>query len=130
MPASKKTRALLGYLAVVGRPVTRANLCDMFWEGPDDPRANLSLEPAQDKKITDDDKWERLTADRSRVFLSPQTVDLDFRRVSQVRPIDVKGLDTPALESLVEANAGRFLADLPLPRCRSSKRGGSTIPLS
>ena len=30
LPASKKTRALLAYLAVVGRPVTRANLCDMF----------------------------------------------------------------------------------------------------
>src|SRR3954468_10245242 len=44
--------------------------------------------------ITNDDKWERLTADNSRVFLSPQTVDLDLRRVSQVRPIDIKGLDT------------------------------------
>lgn len=117
LPASKKTRALLGYLAVVGRPVTRANLCDMFWEGPDDPRANLRWSLHKIRKITNDDKWERLTADNSRVFLSPQTVDLDFRRVSQVRPIDIKGLDTPALESLIEANAGRFLADLPLPHC-------------
>ncbi len=117
LPASKKTRALLGYLAVVGRPVRRDNLCEIFWEGPDDPRANLRWSLHKIRKITNDDKWERLTADNSTVFLNPQTVDLDFRRVSQVRPIDIKGLDTAALETLVEANAGRFLADLPLPLC-------------
>ena len=66
LPASKKTRALLGYLAVVGRPVTRANLCDMFWEGPDDPRANLRWSLHKIRKITNDDKWERLTADNSK----------------------------------------------------------------
>jgi DNA-binding SARP family transcriptional activator len=117
LPASKKTRALLAYLAVVGRPVRRDNLCEMFWEGPYDPRANLRWSLHKIRKITNDDKWERLTADNSRVFLSPQTVDLDFRLVSQVRPIDIKELDTPALESLVEANMGRFLTDLPLPHC-------------
>ena len=54
LPASKKTRALLGYLAVVGRPVTRANLCDMFWEGPDDPRANLRWSLHKIREITND----------------------------------------------------------------------------
>ena len=41
LPPSKKTRALLAYLAVVGRPQRRERLCTQFWEVPDDPRAAL-----------------------------------------------------------------------------------------
>lgn len=41
LPPSKKTRALLAYLAVVGRRQRRDHLCKMFWETPDDPRASL-----------------------------------------------------------------------------------------
>jgi len=41
LPASKKTRALLGYLAVTGRPQRRDRLCSLLWDGPDDPRAAL-----------------------------------------------------------------------------------------
>jgi hypothetical protein len=50
LPASKKTRALLGYLAVVGRPVRRDHLCEMFWKVPDEPTGLASLEFAQDPK--------------------------------------------------------------------------------
>jgi DNA-binding SARP family transcriptional activator len=41
LPASKKSRALLAYLAVTGRPHLRERLCELLWEGPDDPRAAL-----------------------------------------------------------------------------------------
>src|SRR6516225_6698241 len=41
LPPSKKTRALLAYLAVVRRPQRRDRLCAMFWEIPDDPRGAL-----------------------------------------------------------------------------------------
>ena len=41
LPASKKTRALLAYLAATGEAHSRARLCEMFWEGPVDPRAEL-----------------------------------------------------------------------------------------
>src|SRR4051794_41975352 len=41
LPASKKTRALLAYLAVTNRRQRRDHLCQMFWEVPDDPRASL-----------------------------------------------------------------------------------------
>src|ERR1019366_4381614 len=40
LPASKKTRALLGYLVLAGsRPQPRQRLCDLLWDGPSDPRA-------------------------------------------------------------------------------------------
>ncbi len=41
LPASRKTRALLAYLALTGRPHLRATLCELLWSGPDDPRAAL-----------------------------------------------------------------------------------------
>jgi hypothetical protein len=41
LPPSKKTRALLAYLAVTARPHSRDRLCSMFWAVPDDPRAAL-----------------------------------------------------------------------------------------
>src|SRR5678815_3646902 len=43
LPASRKTRALLGYLAAEGKPVRRERLCHLFWEIPDDPKAALHL---------------------------------------------------------------------------------------
>src|SRR5690606_40518007 len=41
LPPSKKTRALLAYLALNGRPFPREHLCDLLWEIPDDPRGSL-----------------------------------------------------------------------------------------
>lgn len=41
MPPSKKTRALLAYLAVAERPQRRERLCEIFWELPDDPKGAL-----------------------------------------------------------------------------------------
>ena len=52
LPASKKTRALLAYLAVVARPVRRDHLCELFWEIPDDPRASLRWSLHKIRKIT------------------------------------------------------------------------------
>lgn len=41
LPASKRTRALLGYLVATARPHVRSQLCDLLWPTPDDPRAAL-----------------------------------------------------------------------------------------
>jgi DNA-binding SARP family transcriptional activator len=41
LPASRKARALLAYLAVAPRPVRREALCDLLWDVPNDPRGEL-----------------------------------------------------------------------------------------
>ena len=41
LPPSRKTRALLAYLAVTGRPHRRERLCSLLWDLPDDPRGAL-----------------------------------------------------------------------------------------
>ena|SRR5271166_2988275 len=41
LPPSRKARALLAYLALAPRPVSRSQLCELFWDMPDDPRSEL-----------------------------------------------------------------------------------------
>jgi DNA-binding SARP family transcriptional activator/tetratricopeptide (TPR) repeat protein len=41
LPASRKTRGLLAYLALAARPCRREELCDLFWDDVADPRAEL-----------------------------------------------------------------------------------------
>src|SRR5215203_3133682 len=89
LPASKKTRALLAYLAVVGRPLRRDHLCELLWEAPDDPRAALRWSLHKIRRIVNGDGQERLTADNNRVFLDPQTIELDFRPTFRLRPSDL-----------------------------------------
>ncbi|HYE38963.1 MAG TPA: transcriptional regulator, partial [Ramlibacter sp.] len=41
LPASRKVRALLAYLALAARPVSRSHLCELLWDLPSDPRGEL-----------------------------------------------------------------------------------------
>ena len=117
LPPSKKTRALLAYLAVVGRPQRRERLCELFWEIPDDPRGALRWSLSKIRQIVNDDGEERLRADRNTAGFQTEGTDLDFSRVAHLKAQDVEVLDTPTLEEIAGAFRGRFLDDLYLPRC-------------
>src|ERR1700730_7214046 len=45
-PASRKTRALLGYLCAVGKPVGRERLASLLWGDRGDEQARASLRQA------------------------------------------------------------------------------------
>ncbi len=81
LPPSRKTRALLGYLALAGRPQTRERLCDLLWEGPGDPRAALRWSLTKLRPLVDTDR-RRLAADRDSVAveLGPGELDLEVVR--------------------------------------------------
>ncbi len=81
LPASRKTRALLGYLFLVGSPQRRDKLCELFWDLPDDPRASLRWSLSKLRPSLNSGGRERLVADRERVEVISQDVDLDLRRV-------------------------------------------------
>ncbi|MBB3456295.1 pimeloyl-ACP methyl ester carboxylesterase [Rhizobium sp. BK313] len=117
LPQSKKTRALLAYLAVIGKPQRREHLCKMFWEVPDDPRASLRWSLHKLRPIVNIEGDERLHADHNSVLLSPQTIDVDFNGIASLRPADLDVLDTDALESLAATFRGEFLEGLYLPHC-------------
>lgn len=118
LPSSKKTRALLAYLAMVNRRQRRDYLCRMFWDTPDDPRASLRWSLSKLRPILNDDgEAPLLTGDRESVSLDCARLDIDVQGVTQIAAKDLLTLTTPNLEVLAGNFRGSFLEDLELPRC-------------
>lgn len=118
LPPSRRTRALLGYLAAGGTPQSRAALCDLLWEGPDDPRAALRWSLTKLRAVVNDGPSEPLQADRDKVFFDTTACDIDSRRVAalmEAGPLDE--LPLPALEQAAQALQGEFLDGVELPAC-------------
>jgi DNA-binding SARP family transcriptional activator len=112
LPASKKTRALLGYLAITKTPHTREELCDLLWQGPDDPRAALRWSLTKLRSVLGP---RAIEADRDRVALGEATTDLDA-----VHRALAGGVESASVESLHAARRlfrGELLEGLSLPDC-------------
>src|SRR5262249_16314479 len=67
LPHSKKTRALFGYLVATGRPHTRDRLCELFWDGPDDPKGALRWSLTKIRAFLGPSEHSRLVADREHI---------------------------------------------------------------
>lgn len=119
LPSSRKTRALLAYLAVTDRAVRRDHLCSMLWDIPDDPRGALRWSLSKLRGVVDDER-PRLVADRETVRLECSDIDIDWRRLAAVGTDDIRKIDTVALNRAA-ALQGELLADLELPRCDGYK---------
>ncbi len=117
LPPSKKTRALLAYLAMVNRPQRRERLCEMFWDIPDDPRGALRWSLSKIRQIVDGDGEQLLLADRNFVDFARGKVRLDAAPLIGLGPKEMQELNTEALERLAVGFRGLFLDDLALPRC-------------
>jgi pimeloyl-ACP methyl ester carboxylesterase len=117
LPPSRKTRAVLAYLAVVGRPQRRERLCELFWGIPDDPRGALRWSLSKLRQILAVDGQLLLEADRNLVKLTAGAIDLDYDLIRDISPEAVNDLPTDQLEVIVAAFHGPFLADLYLSRC-------------
>jgi pimeloyl-ACP methyl ester carboxylesterase/DNA-binding SARP family transcriptional activator len=116
LPQSRKTRALLAYLAVTGKAHRRERLCELFWDVPDDPRGALRWSLSKIRAAVDDGR-QRLLADRNTVQLDLRDVDLDIGGLSGGIADELPALQVSRLEELARRFRGSFLEDLPLPRC-------------
>ena len=76
LPASRKVRALLGYLVLASRPVARTQVCELLWDIPNDPRGELRWCLSKIRGLLDD-RRKRVIADGStiRLDLTDCTVD-------------------------------------------------------
>ncbi|KZE35476.1 alpha/beta fold hydrolase [Chelatococcus daeguensis] len=117
LPPSRKTRALLAYLAMTDRPQRRERLCEMFWEIPDDPRGALRWSLSKIRQIVENGEGGVLEADRNTVYLNKDGLVLDAAPLRGLGIRDIEALGTESLEALAGAFRGRFLDDLSLPRC-------------
>ena len=115
LPPSRKTRALLAYLALTGKPFRREHLCELLWEIPDDPRGSLRWSLSKLRRLVDDETRERIVADRLTVRFDATDVGVD---VAALATIAHGKLDEAPLAELEEAAArycGTPLEGLDLP---------------
>jgi DNA-binding SARP family transcriptional activator len=77
LPQSKKTRALLAYLALSGREHRRERLCSLLWDVTDDPRGALRWSLSRLRPLLDEPRRERIVADRETVSLDSSDIWID-----------------------------------------------------
>jgi DNA-binding SARP family transcriptional activator/tetratricopeptide (TPR) repeat protein len=117
LPASRKTRALLGYLIATGQSHRRERLCDLLWDGPDDPRAELRWSLSKIRAVLDKEVM-RLTADRERVGVELGNAVIDIQRVRWLLGDGVSAAPIAALKEAASLlGGGEFLDGLDLPLC-------------
>ncbi|KFC69367.1 DNA-binding transcriptional activator of the SARP family protein [Bosea sp. LC85] len=117
LPASRKTRALLGYLVATGQAHRRERLCDLFWDGPDDPRAELRWSLSKIRPLLDWSTGVRLVADRERVSVELGGAAVDLAVVRSRLGGNVSAAPTGALKEAAALFGGEFLDGLDLPLC-------------
>jgi DNA-binding SARP family transcriptional activator len=93
LPASRKVRALVAYLALAPLPVARSQLCELLWDVPNDPRGELRWCLSKVRSLVDEPR-------RRRVLTREDTVHLDltdgFVDVLEVARAATEGIATLA----------------------------------
>ncbi|MBL8289282.1 MAG: AAA family ATPase [Rubrivivax sp.] len=120
LPASRRTRALLGYLVATSAPQSRSALCDLLWDGSDDPRASLRWSLTKLRPVVDGEGGgPRLVADRERVAFEGGGCAVDTHVLAPLIEAGPALRHAPIaqLEAAAAALAGEFLDGLELPAC-------------
>src|SRR5215470_423065 len=99
LPASRKARALLAYLAATGQPHRRDRLCSMFWDIPDDPRGALRSTLSRLRSVVDDPGRQRIIAEGDSVRFDGSDVEVDLFNVRRLLSSDTALASTEVLES-------------------------------
>ena len=114
LPASKKTRALLAYLVITGTPQLREHLCDLLWQGPDDPRGALRWSLTKLRGVL----GERfIQADRERARFAGDGARCDATELRRVVAPGMRKVSTEALRDAAALFRGELLEGLDLPDC-------------
>ncbi len=118
LPASRKARALIGYLALEPRPASRTQLCELLWDLPNDPRGELRWCLSKIRQVLDSNERKRVeTVDDSvQLDLSDCFVDaIELERAQRQAETDAKH-DAAALRAQATLFAGNFLEGLHVAR--------------
>jgi len=117
LPASRKARALLVYLAVTRQPHRRERLCAMFWDLPDDPRGALRSSLSKLRPLVDTPDHRRILAERDAVRLDSADAEIDLFAVQGVLRRSAGQVSTEALEEAAALFRGEFAEGLDLTNC-------------
>ena len=116
LPASRKTRALLAYLALTPQPVSRSDLCEFLWDIPNDPRGELRWSLTKIRALVDRANQCRLRSVGNTVWLDVETCVVDAMVVAEATATIGK-MSFEGLQALVALFAGDVLAGLEIDGC-------------
>lgn len=114
LPPSKKTRALLAYLAMNDRSHRRERLCELLWDIPDDPRGALRWSLSRIRGIVDEGELKRVVANRDSVTLERNGLEIDLIDIRRRFADGVETADLADLRAAADAFRGDFLEGLDL----------------
>jgi DNA-binding SARP family transcriptional activator len=114
LPASKKTRALLAYLVLTGAPQLREHLCDLLWQGPDDPRGALRWSLTKLRGTLGE---KSIVADRQRAAFVGEAAACDALAARADLSPGVDATATDVLERVAASFRGELLEGLDLADC-------------
>lgn len=109
---SRKLRALLAIMVIEGRAVSRRRLCNLLWDRPNDPRAELRWHLSKLRQVVDDPDHPRIRSGEDAI-----SIDLGGCVVDALQVLTIEQSDPPSLErlkALSELFRGQFLGELDL----------------
>ncbi len=116
LPASRKVRALLAYLAVAARPVARSQLCELLWDVPNDPRGELRWCLSKLRGIVDEAGCRRVNTGDDLVRLDLEDCAVDALAILRATDAGLGTLEPARQRELAALFAGDFLEGLEIDR--------------
>lgn len=116
LPASRKLRALIAYLALSPHASTREHLCELLWDIPNDPRGELRWSLSKARAVLDEPGRRRIRTARDTVWLDLADCRVDVIDVGRATRRGIDTLGTEELRALASQFAGDFLDGLQIDR--------------
>ena len=116
LPASRKVRALLAYLALAPREVSRSQICELLWDVPNDPRGELRWCLSKIRRLVDDAERQRVLAREDAVRLDLADCFVDAIEVQRAMKEGAGQLDAAEAEALATLFGGDLLEGLEMDR--------------
>lgn len=116
LPASRKARALLAYLAMAPQAQTRSRLCELLWELPHDPRGELRWCLSKLRGLVDDEGRARLYTRGDAVGFDAADCFVDAIELEHAAGLGIAALGHDRQRELCALFAGDFLEGLEVGR--------------
>ena len=113
LPASRKVRALIAYLALSPVAVPRDRLCELLWDLPNDPRGELRWCLSKARGVLGD---ERIASDGDGVRVDTAGCDVDALALHRAVQDGIATSDADRLRALAGLIRGDFLQGLEIER--------------
>jgi len=116
LPASRKVRALLGYLVLASRPVARTQVCELLWDVPNDPRGELRWCLSKIRGLVDEKGRKRVIADGNTIRLDLTDCIVDTLEVTRAPEHGIQKLGVGPQQELAKLFSGELLEGLEIAR--------------